>query len=205
MSLHTFSVLVVKRENLSKLLFSGLTYEVKTWYGNLQEISENLILLKQAGSFKFFNYRHESLQDEFNTIYVKLVSKNHKYDYEEEFSSVGVEISSDLQNILSVDMSEIIISVDFPSFSGFNFTAILEQKELIIEFIEHLQPEFGFATNEHEIERIYNTSYMDLIRFGRDWAIMSKEAERLAREEIDLDEKFKNILDLGKLVWLDNL
>jgi hypothetical protein len=204
MSLLTFSIVVLERKNLLKILSTANTYEVRTWFGNLQEISDNLQQLTKNGSQEFFKYSHVSLGDESSSINLKLVDLKSKSNLDEEFSSIGIEINPFHQNILSIDASEIILLIEFPTFSSFDFSTILEQKNQVLEFLEKIQPKFVFSTNEYEIERISNLSYFEIARMNRDLMILRKNDFINNTNYSNLETSFKNKIISETLVWFDN-
>jgi hypothetical protein len=207
MSMQTFSYIILLRSSLQKLLLSNKNpdFEFICFAHDLSKINNNLRMLETPRNQNIDLHKYEGDNDEYREINFYLKAKNFSYQNEHGHSKIMLSIYHYDQDKVRVLDTEIIIRLYFPASWGTEYTEVLEQKQEVIQLMSYLKPEFGFTTNEYEIERIYNTSYMDLIRFGRDWAIISKETAKLARKEIDLDEKFKNVLDLGKLVWLDNL
>lgn len=206
MSLDTFSYVILKRNQLQKLanLSSELSFEFVCLARNINKIYENLKILENSANSAIFLHRYED-EDEYKEINFYLKTKKFPYRNGREFSKVKLSIDQSDQSKFKILDSEIIIRLYFPAYWGTEFSEILEQKEEVIQLISYLQPEFGFSTNENEIERIYNFNYADLLKFERDWIIISNKVNDFLAKEISSSLTFKNSLTLGNVSWFDNL
>ena len=206
MSVDTFSYVILKTTHLRRLIEVDTEghFDLLCLASDFERIKHNINLLILSNNRKILS--HSYIDDGYyNEINFFLRSKDFSYRCGRTHSKVKISLDQYDQHKYKLEEDEIVARLYFPSFWGTDFSEIIEQKNEVINLIAYLQPEFGFSTNENEIEKIYELSNLEILDTFRDWVIISTKDIKYAKHLPTISVNFKNSLTLDNLLWLDNL